>query len=113
MTEQVILTGVSGGSPNQLSWSGGLSSNHISTHTLVVTDLTQNVLVRSSGTDVGVSDAGNSAYIENLAQNTTSFNLNYGQFAYLGGTTAGEYGISFANSNSAGPSPAAPSSTAI
>ena len=52
----------------------------------VVADLTHNVVVRSSGTDVGngSGDAGNTAYLQNLVPNTTSFNVNYGDFQALG-----------------------------
>ena len=78
----------------------------------VVANLTHNVVVRSSGTDVGsTGDAGNTAYIANLVTNTTSFNLNYGDFRYLGNNSNGgncaaldnhDCGISFVPYNTSG-----------
>src|SRR5205085_556714 len=62
----------------------------------VVAMLTHNVVVRSSGTDL----VNNSAYIQNLVANPTSFVLAQGEFDYLGHNRAGgcnsnECGISF------------------
>ncbi|MBZ5782093.1 hypothetical protein, partial [Klebsiella aerogenes] len=61
-----------------------------------------NVVVRSSGTDIGgAGDAGNTAYIQNLVARTTSFVLSYGEVAYLGnnsnngGCNYKDCGISF------------------
>src|SRR5207253_10873316 len=56
---------------------------HYSSNTVRVGLLTHNVVVRSSGT----ATASNTAYLENLAKNSTSFSLNYGEFAYLGAAT--------------------------
>ena len=41
--------------------------------------MTRNVVIRSSGTDT----SSNVAYVYSLATNTTSFAVNYGEFAYL------------------------------
>ena len=81
-SEVVTVSGLSGAALTV----SGLGATHVNP---VVAMLTHNVVVRSSGTDVSVSDAGNSAYIQNLAANTTSFNVNYGEFAYLGNGHSG------------------------
>ena len=94
-TETAVITNLSG---NQVTITQGLGQAHVATFPVVVANLTRNVVVRSSGTDVGVSDAGNSAYIENLVTNATSFNLTYGDFQYLGNyncATNGCNGIDF------------------
>ena len=71
-TEAVVISGLSGNTFNV----SGLGQAHYSTNTVRVNVLTRNVVVRSSGTDVGAaSDAGNTAYIENLATNATSLSL--------------------------------------
>ncbi|MDO8805385.1 MAG: NosD domain-containing protein, partial [Elusimicrobiota bacterium] len=76
-----------------INWTEGLETARTLTGDapILVANLTRNVLVRSSGTDV----AANSAYISNLAQNATSFSLTHGEFAYLGANAAGKYGITF------------------
>ena len=82
-TEAVTLVApINAGSIN---FTPGLGQAHYSTFPVVVADLTRNVVVRSSGTDIGgPSDVGNTAYIQNLVANATSFNLTYGDFQYLG-----------------------------
>ena len=77
-TEQRTISSITPGSPTTVAWTSGLSYTHIATNTIVVADLTHNVLVESSGTA-----ASNQSYILSLVQNTTSFALTYGQFAYL------------------------------
>ncbi|MCH7674066.1 right-handed parallel beta-helix repeat-containing protein, partial [candidate division KSB1 bacterium] len=47
----------------------------------------------NAGTDTSAS--GNTAYIQNLARNTTSFSLVYGEFAHLGWSQNGQFGITF------------------
>ncbi|MEI7528714.1 MAG: right-handed parallel beta-helix repeat-containing protein [Elusimicrobiota bacterium] len=75
-----------------VNFSGAALNRTLSSTTpIIVANLTRNVLVQSSGTDVN----SNSAYIQNLARNTTSFALAYGEFAYLGNNAAGKYGILF------------------
>src|SRR5206468_967965 len=69
---------------------------HSATSTIIVADLSHNAIVRSSATTI-VSAGGNSAYIKNLVSNTTSFSLNYGEFAYLGGAASPKDGINFAS----------------
>ena len=79
---------------NLVGWSGAEPlgvARILAEGPILVSNLTRNVLVRSSGTDVGA----NSAYIQNLAQNTTSFSLSNGEFAYLGADIDGKYGITF------------------
>ena len=71
-----------------------------SSMTAIVANLTRNVVVRSSGTLVPTTTntGKNTAFIRNLATNTTSFSLAYGEFAYLGAVSAAspfENGISF------------------
>ena len=94
-TEAVTINTLSAGSIG-FGTGQSLGQTHSST-TAIVGNLTRNVVIRSSGTDVGVSDAGNAAYLENLVTNTTSFNVNYGEFAYLGAASGGaaECGVSF------------------
>ena len=83
------------GGSNTVSWSAAepldTARTLSSTSPIIVGDLTRNVLVRSSGTVIGTDNA----YILNLAQNTTSFVLIHGEFAYLGANTNGKYGITF------------------
>ncbi len=76
--EQKTIIGFPGS--NQIQVDSNLTQNHYSTWTIQVADLTRNVLVRSSGTSVTT----NNAYVRTLTQNATSFNINYGEFAYLG-----------------------------
>jgi parallel beta-helix repeat protein len=90
-TEQRFITAVAG---NNVTISAAAAAYHYSTGTIRVADLTSNVLVRSSGTVVQAA-GGNSAYIQNLAQYTTSFSLLYGEFAYLGANLASKQGITF------------------
>ncbi|MCX5786277.1 MAG: fibronectin type III domain-containing protein [Elusimicrobia bacterium] len=98
-TSSRIITSVdhTGGS-NTVSWSVAepldTARTLSSTSPIIVGNLTRNVLVQSSGTDVN----SNSAYIRNLAQNATSFSLTLGEFAYLGTNAAGKYGITFNDS---------------
>jgi hypothetical protein len=63
-----------------------------------VGNLSRNVLIRSSGAVVGTD----TAYIRNLATNTTSFDLRHGEFAYLGANTSPRYGITFDGDNARG-----------
>ncbi|MDO8805380.1 MAG: NosD domain-containing protein [Elusimicrobiota bacterium] len=80
---------------NIVTWSAteplGTARTLSSTSPIIIANLTRNVLVRSSGTATG----SNTAYIQNLAQNATSFSLTYGEFAYLGASLASTYGITF------------------
>ena len=88
-TEAVTLTGLSG---NQItSISGSLGQVHLSSMPIIVANLSRNVVVRSSGTNT----ATNTAFLENLVQNATSFNVNYGDFQSLGAGVATKYGIDF------------------
>ena len=92
-----VITSVTGGNPYIVSWSGGPlgTARTLTPETpIIVGNLTRNVLVRSSGTVVDNVE-GNTAYILNLAQNTTSFTLTYGEFAYLGSVWASKYSITF------------------
>lgn len=87
--EAVTILGISG---NTISnYSPGLSFKHYSTSTVRVNDLSRNVVVKSSGTSL----ATNSAYLLNLVQNTTSFNVNYGEFVGLGSNVNQGLGIDF------------------
>jgi len=88
-TETAIITALPGS--NQVTITQSLGQVHVATYGVVVANLTHNVVVRSSGTNTGT----NTAYIENLAKNATSFNLTYGDFQYLGANVAKEYGIDF------------------
>ena len=83
-TEAVTITVLTG---SALAVSPALGLTH-STPT-VVADLSRNVLIRSSGTDT----TANTAYIQSLVTNATSFNVTYGEFAYLGANVAGQDGI--------------------
>lgn len=74
-TEVVTIQSLTG---SALTVSPALTLTH-STPT-VVADLSRNVVVRSSGTNT----SANTAWIESLASNTTSFNVNYGEFDYIG-----------------------------
>ena len=90
------VTGIIGGAPYVISWSATEPLETARTLTaetpILVSNLTRNVLVRSSGTDT----AADTAYIRSLARNATSFLLEYGEFAYIGANSgAGKYGITF------------------
>lgn len=86
-TERLTLTGMS---PSDLSWAPAtLTYNHYSTWTVRVVNLTRNAVIRSSGTNVNT----NTAYIQSLAKNTSSFSLTNGEFAYLGTSTSSKYGV--------------------
>src|SRR5207302_8569417 len=84
-TEAVTLTGLSGNQVTTIS--PGLGQVHYGTAAILVNDLSRNAVVRSSGTNV--HGIGDTAYIQNLVQNATSFALTYGEFAYLGDDTCG------------------------
>ena len=86
--ERTILSFPGG---NQIQVNTDITTNHYTTWTITVNNLTRNVLVRSSGTDTGA----NTAYIQNLAQTAVDFNLVWGEFAYLGENANGHYGIEF------------------
>ena len=101
-TEAVTITVISG---SALTVSPALALTHTVSSAnplVVVADLSRNVLIRSSGTVVGAG--GNSAYVESLVTNATSFNLNYGEFAYLGETTgiAGKPGLALWGASTTG-----------
>ncbi|MEI7528064.1 MAG: kelch repeat-containing protein [Elusimicrobiota bacterium] len=86
------ITGTGEG-PFTVTWSGGtLSKARVlaATSSIIVANLTHNVLVQS----LGISSV-TYAYIQNLAQNATSFALAYGEFARLGADVAGKYGLAF------------------
>ncbi|MFH1725254.1 MAG: fibronectin type III domain-containing protein, partial [Elusimicrobiota bacterium] len=87
-TEKRTIAGIAG---SIITVDVSFSKIHYGTATIDIADLTRNVLVRSSGTDTG----SDTAYIRNLATNATSFNLSYGEFAYLGNNAALKYGIAF------------------
>jgi len=93
-TDSRTIISITGGNPYTINWSGGALGT-VRTLTagtpIIVGNLTRNVLVRSSGTNVN----SNSAYIQNLVQTTTNFVLTHGEFAYLGSNIAGKYGITF------------------
>lgn len=92
-TETRAVTAVSGGDPKTISWGIGdpLFHLHLATGPTVVANITRNVLVRSSGTQV--TSGGNSAYIRTLTQSATSFHAAHGEFASLGANLSGRYGI--------------------
>ncbi|MBI4056003.1 MAG: right-handed parallel beta-helix repeat-containing protein [Elusimicrobia bacterium] len=86
-TERRTITNITGTDPKTISWNVPLTYTHYSTGTIMVGNLTRNVLVRSAGTNIN----GNSSYISIYS---TSFYLKYGEFAYLGATpSAPFYGI--------------------
>lgn len=85
------ITGISG---NQLTVNSPFSTIHFSTWTVYVVNTSRNALVRSSGTST-LDALGNTSYILNLARNTTSFSVAYGEFAYLGRDLSGQYGLTF------------------
>ncbi len=90
-TEAVTITSISGGN---VSFTPALTLNHSSTSPVTVANLSRNAVVRSSGTCTGSGcSPGNTAYVQDLARNATSFSLTYGEFAYLGSTLAGKYGL--------------------
>src|SRR5439155_15094289 len=96
-TEAVTIATLPGS--NQVTISQTLGYAHYSTNTVLVNMITHNVVVRSSGTDTN----SNTAYIQNLATNATSFALTYGEFAYLGANSAlSKFGITFDGSASHG-----------
>ena len=91
-TERVTITSIA--SWPTISFSPNLMYGHfIGTAPIRVGDLTRNVVVRSSGTDT----TSNTAYIQSLTGNATSFNLVYGEFAYFGANISGKEGISLVN----------------
>src|SRR5262249_8253393 len=59
------------------------AQTHYATNTIVVSNLTRNAIVRSSGT-VTTAAGGNTAYIDNFVTSATSFMLTNGEFDYLG-----------------------------
>ena len=86
-TETVTITQVN---TNDIHFSPNTTVAHSTTMQVVVANLTRSVVVRSSGTNT----VTNTAYLENLVANTTSFNVNY---IYPGANscTAANCGISF------------------
>ena len=96
-TSKRVITGITGGPEYTVSWTGGAlpyARNPTAAAPVIVANLTRNVLVRSSGTVVDGA-MGNSAYIKNLARNTTSFAVSYGEFAYLGDMMGFKYSLAF------------------
>ena len=95
-TEAVVISAIN---PASINFSPNVALPHYSTTPVVVADLSRNVLVRSSGTNT----SANTASIQDLTASATDFNLNYGEFAYLGFAshdgitlnTAGTLGIDF------------------
>ncbi|MBI4057106.1 MAG: right-handed parallel beta-helix repeat-containing protein [Elusimicrobia bacterium] len=91
-TERRTITSISVNPTTMtLGFSEPLQFNHITLSTMVVANLTRNVVIRSSGTDI-YSDT---SYIRNLTQSTPGFNLAYGEFAFLGADVPGKYGITW------------------
>jgi hypothetical protein len=92
-TEARAVTSITGADPLTISWAAGLAGARVLTATspIIVANLTRNTLVRSSST----YSQSRQAYIRNLVQNTTSFALAHGEFAYLGLDAASKYGITF------------------
>ncbi len=88
VAQKTIVAFASG---NDIQVDTAFSTFHYATSTIRVCNLTHNALIRSSGTDAG----SNAAYIRNLAQNTTSFDVSYGEFAHLGFTANVQSGIVF------------------
>ena len=87
-TEAVTIATLPGG--NHVTVNGTLGQVHVATYPVVVANLTRTVVVRSSGTTTATK-----SWIKNLATNVTSFNVNYGDFQYLGQNSATKYGIDF------------------
>jgi hypothetical protein len=99
-SETATLTGVGGGDPAVLSWTGGLAYDHPTTDIpLLVANLTRNVVVRSSGTTV-TGPSPNVSYIRVASPN---FSAVLTEFVALGSSntvtnTAGpeeEEGLTF------------------
>lgn len=98
-TEIRTLTGASGGSPQNISWSGGdpLWYLHLATGPTVVANLTRNVVIRSSGTLL-TNPNGNSAFIRTLTTSATGFHAAHSEFVYLGGGASGIAGLTLEGS---------------
>ncbi|MFH2203946.1 MAG: right-handed parallel beta-helix repeat-containing protein [Elusimicrobiota bacterium] len=79
--------------PNDMFFTPGVGATRVNTSTapIIVTNLSRTVLIRSSGTDTGA----NTAYIRNLSETAGDFYAYYGEFAYLGASASGKYGITF------------------
>jgi len=75
-TEAVTITAISGGS---ISFAPIVGQAHASSVPVIVSNLSRNAVVRSSG-----SSLSNSAYVEDLVTNATSFALMFGEFNTLG-----------------------------
>ncbi len=96
-TSRRVIASITGGPEYTVAWTGGTlpyARNPTAATPVVVANLTRNVLVRSSGTVVD-GELGNSAHITNLARNTTSFAVAYGEFAYLGDRMGFKYSLAF------------------
>src|SRR5439155_13512474 len=76
-TEAVTVTSIAG---NTVNFTPSVGQAYYSTTPVHVGDLSRSVVIRSSGTNTST----NSAYVGNLARNTTSFAVSYGEFEYLG-----------------------------
>lgn len=74
-TERKVITNIAG---NNLTVDSPFSFFHASTSPIHVGDLTRNVLVRSSGTDISGNVAGISG--------NGGLSLSYGEFAFIGGS---------------------------
>jgi parallel beta-helix repeat protein len=94
-SHEAVILDISNGQRRTVTFSPGTSGRSLTEATpIVVTNLTRNVVVRSSGTDT--AGAGNTAYIENLSQTEDNFRVRYGEFAFLGANTVdSQFGISF------------------
>lgn len=93
LSESREIQSIVASDPRVISWdaAAGLNFSHYSTGPLIVSNLTRNVLVRSSGGVAG--PGGDSSYIRSLVENSTSFSLVYGEFAYLGADLPGRHGV--------------------
>jgi parallel beta-helix repeat protein len=77
---------------NQVLLDSNITTNHYSSWTITVANLTRNVLIRS----VGTNTATNTAYLQNnITAAAADFNVNWGEFAYLGANVANKVGIEF------------------
>lgn len=102
-TRTIFFLNTSAAPEYNVIWTGGalLSPRQLSPGTpILVTNLTRNVVVRSSGTVVG-GPMGNSAAVIDLSASPSGFRAVYAEFAYLGSSAGPMYGLGLESASGA------------
>ncbi|MFC1679175.1 FG-GAP-like repeat-containing protein, partial [Elusimicrobiota bacterium] len=98
-TDRRLINTIDASDPRNVTISGfSWWETYLATTPIVVSNLTRNVTVISSGS----SYSSDQAYIRNLARNTTSFDLSYAAFIDIGANNSTDWGVTISSNGARG-----------